>query len=727
MPALMTFFNALLMEKSMDHKATYVWVSIGLVIILILAGVTYNSTRLITEKTIENHQQQIAAGAAKTVDLWLSQHVRIVDATAAAVQQIAIAESPPILRLLKMAMAAGNFSDVYIGLKDGTMIDGADWNPPDGYDPRIRPWYRKATADNRTTFTTPYVDMTTNKMVIAIVRPLVVANEFAGVISSDIILDTLRQNVMNVKIGKSGYTFIIDNQGTVLVHPDETLLMTTKIQESDESLQQTLAVFNTAGSGSYHYRYRGEDKILSFQKLTYTDWFLCTTVLKSEAYTLAKNTAMLFAMGMVFKILGVLTALLFLVVGGSVLILVISKRRFERIVRQHKEILSGKDKDLIGEISRRKEIETRYQTLFNVATNAIMLSKNFRFIECNHKAMLMFGYDHEQIIGKTMLDLSSDVQQDGQESRSKFDHILERLASGEQVTFEWAFNRSDGTEFPAEVGLKTLQLDSETVTLYSIWDISKRANAEHELRQVQKMAAMGEMLSAIAHQWRQPLNALSSYIASLPNAFYNNFITKEFIDKLVREAESQIHFMSLTINDFRQYFRPSKVKQAFDVQDAIESAVKLIHPQLRQNAITLETNDLTALEERFVFGYKNEFVHVLVNIISNAKDAIKEKAQQTGQDHLSGVIDLHVKTEESTLVLQISDNGCGIPGSLLSKIFTPYFTTKGTATGTGIGLYMAKRIVEKEMLGQISVENLPLGARFTIRLPLSELKGKRDA
>lgn len=711
----------------MNHKKTYVWVSIGLVVILILAGVTYNSTRLVTEKTIENHQQQIAEGAAKTVDLWLSQHVRIVDATAAAVQQIPIAANPQILRLLKMAMEAGNFSDVYIGLKDGTMIDGADWNPPDGYDPRIRPWYKKAIADNRTTFTTPYVDMTTQKMVIAIVRPLVVANEFAGVVSSDVILDTLRQNVMNVKIGKSGYTFIIDNQGTVLVHPDETLLMTTKIQESDESLQQILTVFNTAGSGSYYYQYRGEDKILSFQKLAYTDWFLCTTILQKEAYMMAKNTAMLFAMGMVFKILGVLIALLCLVVVGSVLILVISKRRFERIVRHHKEILSGKDKDLIGEISRRKEIETRYQTLFNVATNAIILCKNFRFIECNQKAISMFAYEHEQIIGKTMLDLSSDVQQDGQESQSKFDQVIQRLASGEQVIFEWAFKRSDGTEFPAEVGLKTLQLDSETVTLYSVWDISKRANAEHELRQVQKMAAMGEMLSAIAHQWRQPLNALSTYIASLPSAFYNNLITKAFIDQLVREADSQIQFMSLTINDFRQYFRPSKSKQAFDVQDAIESAVKLINPQLRQNAITLEMNDLTELKERFVFGYKNEFVHVLVNIISNAKDAIKEKAQQTGQDHTSRMIDLRVMAEESALVLHIKDTGCGIPESLLPKVFTPYFTTKGTATGTGIGLYMAKRIVEKEMLGQISVENLPVGAQFTIRLPLSDLKGKRYA
>ena len=277
------------------------------------------------------------------------------------------------------------------------------------------------------------------------------------------------------------------------------------------------------------------------------------------------------------------------------------------------------------------------------------------------------------------------------------------------------------------MGLKNLQLDSETVTLHSIWDISKRANAEHELRQVQKMAAMGEMLSAIAHQWRQPLNALSTYIASLPSAFYNNLITKEFIDKLVREADSQIQFMSLTINDFRQYFRPSKSKQAFDVKDAIESAVKLIKPQLRQNAITLEMNDLTTLEERCIFGYKNEFVHVLVNIISNAKDAIKENAEKSGNDLAPRRIDLHGTTEAGALVLQIGDTGCGIPEPLLTKIFTPYFTTKGTATGTGIGLYMAKRIVEKEMLGEISAENLPAGARFTIRLPLSDLKGNAHA
>jgi PAS domain S-box-containing protein len=389
--------------------------------------------------------------------------------------------------------------------------------------------------------------------------------------------------------------------------------------------------------------------------------------------------------------------------------------------------LSGKDKDLKGEISRRKEIETRYQTLFNVATNAILLSKNFRFIECNEKAMDMFGLDHHQIAGKSLLDLSSKIQQDGQESQAKFERIMADLGADEQAAFEWTFLRRDGTEFPAEVGLKTIRLDSELVTLYSIWDISKRANAEHELRQAQKLAAMGEMLSAIAHQWRQPLNALSTYIASLKPAYYNGLIDKAYIDKLVKESDSQIQFVSSTINGFRQYFKPSKIKRVFSVGKAIGSAVKIIKPQLRQNAIRFELNESAKQGKFLVFGYKNELVHVLVNVISNAKDAINEKRAAGEENTNHHRIALSVHTIAETVVIKIADTGGGIPASLMPKIFTPYFTTKGTATGTGIGLYMAKQIVEKEMQGRIKAKNHTVGAQFIIELPLREAESEGHA
>lgn len=731
----------------MSLKTNYLVVGTLVVLILALAGITYTYTRIISEKTVEGHQQGLVQEGAKTVELWLDHRFRITESTAATLSQIQPANDDQTLRLLKMAMKSGGFSDVYIGLADGTMIDGADWVPPKGYDPRIRPWYSRAMAENRLTLTRPYLDLTTRQMVIAIVTPLVRNGKFIGVLSSDIILDTLESSVLDLKVGESGYAFIMDNQGTVLVHPDQDLLMTTRIQETQPGLAGFYSAFRNRTTGSYYYtarvtdgagatdsaatnrekdRQETQERMLTFQKLSDTGWYLCASVTKDEAFALAKNTAMLFAMGMVLKSLGILALLLLVVLGCSVFILLMSKHRFETIV-------SGKDKDLKGEISKRKEIQTRYRTLFNMATNAIMLSRNSAFIECNEKALDMFGLPGNEIIGRSMLDLSPATQQDGVTSKSCLDKVFEDLGAGKQEPFKWTFKRADGTEFPAEVGLRTLKLDSEMVTVYSIWDISKRVKAEQHLRQAQKMAAMGEMLSVIAHQWRQPLNALSTYVASLGPAFYNGMITKAFIDRVIKESDSQIQFMSRTINDFRQYFRPSKNKRPFNVLDSVTDAVKLTRPQLKQNAISLEMNLPRYVETLPVLGYENEFVHVLVNIISNAKDAINERQEKNLGLRVHRLIDLSVEQEGHEVVLVVRDSGCGIPQHLVEKIFTPYFTTKGTATGTGIGLYMAKMIVEKEMKGQIQVKNLSIGAQFLIRLPLStiavvpEEKEKRHA
>ena len=736
-----------------------------------LFGLTYNSTRIITERTVERYQQGIAEETAKTVALWLKQHMSIIDATAMALGEIHVYENPQTLRILQMAIRAGNFTDVYIGLTCGLIVDGTGWIPPAGYDPRIRPWYKKAVDAGSISFTSPYIDLTTMKMVIAVTRPLYSDNRFIGVLSSDIILDTLKRNLLDARIGRSGFSFIIDQHGTILVHPDADLEMNTKFQDLNPTLEGVLTHFEKSSTGSYQYREAGDEMILSYQKLSDSQWYLCTVVQKKEAYALAKNTAMLFAMDVVFKILGVLGLLTLLAVGGSLFAMILSKRHLKSVLRKHQQILSGKERDLKGEIIRRKEIETRYQTIFNVASNGILLSRDNRFVECNGKAAEIFGLEIENVLGKSMLSLSPSHQHDGRLSRSKLREIVRRLRSGNQIEFKWIFLKSNGTQFPAEVTLKRLHLDSAVVMLFSIWDISKRENAERQLMQAQKMAAIGEMISAIAHQWRQPLNALATYIASLLPAFYNEMITKEFLGKLVRESESQIEFMSATINDFREYFKPSKNKAPFYVEETVESAVKLMRSQLRHRNVSLnidwkinfdDPNKTSPADPLFmrgegentarrvnsniaigkpngivngkrvgsskdgkgerklpVFGYKNEFVHVLVNILSNAMDAMGEREKSDGTVTVEKRIDVIFSHDNQMAVLTIRDSGTGIPPHLVEKIFEPYFTTKGTATGTGIGLYMAKMIVEKEMKGCINAKNLwPDGACFTIRLPL---------
>ena len=124
---------------------------------------------------------------------------------------------------LKMAMKAGHFSDVYIGENTGILIDGADWQPPEGYDPRLRPWYRRAVETGTTSFTTPYIDLVTNKLVIALVKPLMRDGKLRGVMGADTVLDTLVSNVLNLKVSKTGFAFLVERSGTILVHPNKDL------------------------------------------------------------------------------------------------------------------------------------------------------------------------------------------------------------------------------------------------------------------------------------------------------------------------------------------------------------------------------------------------------------------------------------------------------------------------------------------------------------------------
>lgn len=686
------------------------------VLVLAAVAVTYRSTTVLVDQTIAAHQQAIADEAAKMTEIWLSQQTRILSATAAAASALPMTRNPDTMRLLKLAMGAGHFSDVYIGTPDGELIDGADWVPPADYDPRHRPWYRRAMETGVTSFTTPYIDMVTNELVIALVSPIMVEGELRGVMGADTVLDTLVANLATVKVGESGYAFIVNDKGTILVHPNADYVLRVQLQATEPSLVGIMQSFENSAAGTVAYRQQQEPQILAYRQISGSSWYLCTTVPKAEAYASSRKTTMLFMAEMVLKALAVLALATLALVVGSVLVVSIFRRQYSTTLQKQQEEISGIHQDLAWNISKRKEIELHYQTLFNFANDGILVSKDLSCIECNEKAAEVFGTSRLGLIGRSMTDLSPAFQPDGQASGERVGRILDAANAGKHQVFEWTFQRADGSEFPAEVSLKALQLDQERLCLSSIRDISKRVNAEQQLRQAQKMAAMGEMLGAIAHQWRQPLNTLSTYIASLQSAYYNNLISKKFVETLSAGADAQIQFMSKTIDDFRNFFRPSKNKEAFDVARAVANAIKLLEPTLKQNGVELALQIDEAGQPFVVQGFQSEFIHVVVNIIANARDAIIERR---GKESMSepGEIRIELQSGNDAVLVRVRDNGSGIPPHLLGKIFTPYFTTKGTTTGTGIGLYMAKMIVEKEMNGELLAANIEQGAQMTIRIP----------
>jgi len=222
-------------------------------------------------------------------------------------------------------------------------------------------------------------------------------------------------------------------------------------------------------------------------------------------------------------------------------------------------------------------------------------------------------------------------------------------------------------------------------------EVEKNEEKQKLLIQQNRLAAMGEMIGSIAHQWRQPLNNISLIVH-----FIKDNIKEQTFDSFFTRAKEQIEYMSQTIDDFRDFHKPSKNSEPFDVKEAIKSAISILH--VGQN-ITINLHGI----HLYIDSYKNEFQQAILNILSNAKDAI-------GQE--DGVIEVEVSEEKIT----IHNSGREVSKEVLEKMFEPYFTTKSDKKGTGIGLYMTKAIIEDSMGGEIYATSDKDGITFTILL-----------
>jgi signal transduction histidine kinase len=221
-----------------------------------------------------------------------------------------------------------------------------------------------------------------------------------------------------------------------------------------------------------------------------------------------------------------------------------------------------------------------------------------------------------------------------------------------------------------------------------------------------RQAAMGEMIGNIAHQWRQPLNTLGLMVQQ--QMFYDvGEITREFLDQNADRSMELIRHMAQTIDDFRNYFRPDKEKVEFKVGEAIANTLSLIEGSLQSPLIRVE---IIAEDDPVIVGYRNEYAQVLLNVLNNARDALTEKEID------DPCVTITICTEGEKSVVTIADNAGGIPEGIMDRIFDPYFTTKGPQAGTGVGLFMSKTIIEKNMGGKLSVLNTAKGAEFRIEV-----------
>ncbi len=248
-------------------------------------------------------------------------------------------------------------------------------------------------------------------------------------------------------------------------------------------------------------------------------------------------------------------------------------------------------------------------------------------------------------------------------------------------------------------------------------EVAKNKEKTLQIIHQSRLATMGEMVSMIAHQWRQPLASISTISGTLSLDIMMDNYKAEFFQQELESIDELAQHLSSTIDDFRDFFKTDKELQSEEIKEIVEKSFKIIAPTLEAKKIAFN-NQIE--DDIFVNTYVSEIKQVLLNIMKNAEDVLVEKEIQNPTIWIKG------SKKNGFAEIVIEDNAGGISKDNIDRVFEAYFSTKKSKDGTGLGLYMSKIIVEEHCKGKLSVENGEYGAKFTITLPLSESTNKKE-
>jgi PAS domain S-box-containing protein len=405
-----------------------------------------------------------------------------------------------------------------------------------------------------------------------------------------------------------------------------------------------------------------------------------------------------------------------------------------------KSVLNNKDDSFNGimgiilDITERKNLERTIQkerlfseTIFNAQENIILINDGEKVEDANSAFLKFFNVkDVNEFLKDANCICEYFINKDGRDyiDNTRYAKIwIDIVLSNQNIEYKAIIKDKDGIDKTFRIDVKKLDFYDETKYIVMLYDITKLINYQNKLEiklqndkeemrenekiliQQSKMAIMGEMIGAIAHQWRQPLNSIALLIQSIELAYEDELINKKFIDELEHKCMKQITFMSSTINDFRNFFEPNRAKEPFFIKKSIEKIVTLVIHQLKSNNIEIEISG----DDFEVLGFYREFQQVMLNLINNSKDSILTKREKS---NYIGKIEIAI--DSSNKIVSVIDNGTGIKKEISDKIYEPYFTTKGK-DGTGIGLYMSNLILQSSTNATLSFQNIENGVIFSIK------------
>ena len=377
--------------------------------------------------------------------------------------------------------------------------------------------------------------------------------------------------------------------------------------------------------------------------------------------------------------------------------------------------------DITEEKLNADKLKNAYTVFDNTNDGILITDKDAKIVDVNKAFTKNTGYTFADVVGKNPNILKS------QRHDNDFYNTMWKVLEKDNFWHGEIVNKNKDGSFYVELLTinRILKKDGSVKNYIAVFtNITKQKKQEKLLKekeqilfQQSKMAAMGEMLENIAHQWRQPLSVISTAASGIQMQKEFNILDEKVMDESLQLIVTTTEHLSNTIDDFRNFFKQDKEEVEFLLAHAIEKSLNIVISKFRNRSIVIE-KELTGIT---ILGFENELVQVIMNILNNSKDVLEKK------DIDDRVILIKTFIENQKACLTIQDSGGGIPEDIITKVFEPYFTTKHQAQGTGIGLYMSAEIISKHMNGTLDVENKIFqykdkkykGACFIITFPLS--------
>ena len=341
-------------------------------------------------------------------------------------------------------------------------------------------------------------------------------------------------------------------------------------------------------------------------------------------------------------------------------------------------------------------------------------NKDGKLLGCNKAFADLFGMKKREVIGKTAHDF---YPYDLAVKNENIDKRLFKTMGQNNSELSLHFPNASTKHIILNKAVY-MNTDGSIGGIVCIMDdITERLQQKQFLIQQGKLAEMGDMIAAIAHQWNEPLVELSAQVQDIQTSFMLDELASIDVDNFVKDSMVQIKYMSKTLSDFRNFLKPSTKRTLFSIKKSFDEIFEIIGKQIFYSNINIEIVYQDKNADQLIYGYENEFKQVLLNIINNAKNKIVEKKVNDKFNIL-----IIIRSNDKYNIIQIIDNGGKIDEKIIHSIFDPYFTTK--KEGTGFGLYMAKVIIEDKMQGNIRVHNDENSVVFTLKIP--HLIGKEN-